>query len=185
MLKYLWQAVKEESDAESVHLAKWPDAGVADDSLLEKMRQTREIVRSTLEARTKAGIKVRQPIASVSGLALGEELEALVLEELNAKEYLVSEQPGVDTALTPELLAEGSVRELMRAVQGMRKNENLEPADEIELAVQTDEKGQQAIESHKDLLVSTVGATKLEFVSTEGTELSAGDYNFTYAIKKV
>jgi len=182
---YLWQAVKEEDDAESVHLAKWPKAAKIDIDLLEKMRQTREVVTATLEARTKAGIKVRQPIASVSGPSLGSELEALVLDELNAKQYVVAPEPNIDTDLTPKLVAEGAVRELMRAVQGARKAAKLEPADLIQLTIQTNEAGETAIKNHQQLLVTTVGATELIFDNTDGNELDAGNYNFVFSLKKV
>lgn len=49
------------------------------------MKQVREVVTAALEARTKSGIKVRQPIASVTGPELAGEYQSIVLDELNAK----------------------------------------------------------------------------------------------------
>jgi isoleucyl-tRNA synthetase len=184
--EYLWQAVKEEEDAESVHLAKWPEAGKIDETLLESMEDTRNLVTSALEARVKAGIKVRQPVTSVSGPAIPESLAEVVLDELNAKEYKSIEGPvAIDTQLTKELVAEGAVRELMRAVQGERKNLNLVQDDEIVLSVATTEEGRQVIEAHEELLIGTVGAREIEFTDNEGEKVTAGEYLFVYTVKKV
>ncbi len=184
--EYLWQEVREDNDAESVHLAAWPERGEVDEKVLEQMTQTREVVTAALEQRAKANIKVRQPIASVVGPVLADELQAVVLEELNAKSYKVAsnEEIKIDTNLTSELVAEGAVRELMRAVQGKRKQEGLEPQDGVILTVSTTEEGQQAIEDHRDLLVKTVGAQELAFRETEGEVLVSGDYSFTFSILK-
>jgi len=180
--EYLWQAIKEEGDAQSVHLAAWPTEGMVNEALLEQMTETRNIVTMALEARTKSGIKVRQPIAAVFGPKLPEGLLQVVLDELNAKDYGVAEQVGIDTELTDELIAEGAVRELMRAVQGKRKQDGLEPQDEITLTVQTDAAGKAAIEANQELLQKTVGATDLQFADTDGEEVSADQITFTFSI---
>lgn len=183
--EYLYQAVKEEADAESVHLGKWPEGGAVNETILETMAATRIVVTAALEARTKANIKVRQPIAGVSGPVLPDELQGVVLDELNAKSYQAVENGvTIDTTITPELRAEGAVRELMRAVQGSRKAEGLAPQDEIILTIQTDEAGQAAIAANETLLTKTVGATEVTYGDAEGEEVKAGDYNFTFSIKK-
>jgi len=183
--EYLYRAVREEDEAVSVHLGKWPTEGVVDEAVLDAMHTTREIVTHALEARTKAGIKVRQPIASVFGPELSEAMQQIVLDELNAKSYTTSDSVSIDTDLTAELIAEGAVRELMRAVQGMRKKEGLEPHDEITLTIQTDDSGQTAIESHKDLLVKTVGASDLQFGDVDGQEVQVGEYEFVVGVEKL
>jgi len=180
--EYLWQAAREEDDAESVHLAAWPSEGVVNEGLLEHMEETRSIVTAALEARTKSGIKVRQPIATVSGPALSDALASVVLDELNAKSYQVADATSIDTNLTPELIAEGAVRELMRAVQGKRKTTGLQPQDEITLTVQTDEAGKAAITTNQDLLTKTVGATAVEFSTIDGDTVEAGDLSFKFSI---
>jgi len=181
--EYLWQAVREEDDAESVHLAAWPTEGMVNEALLEQMEDTRTIVTAALEARTKSGIKVRQPIASVSGPKLPLGLSSVVLDELNAKSYQEADVVAIDTSLTPELTAEGAVRELMRAVQGKRKTAGLQPQDEIMLTVQTDGSGQAAVTANQELLQKTVGATDVVFADNNGEDVSAGDLTFTFSIK--
>jgi isoleucyl-tRNA synthetase len=184
--EHLWQSVRSEYDAKSVHLAAWPEAEKVDEALLAAMRHARETVTAALEARTKAGLKVRQPIASVTGPLLADDLKVVVLDEVNAKEYVVEEgMVGIDTELTPELLAEGAVRELMRAVQERRKAEGLAPKDRIALSLHTDTLGQFAVESHKDLLMKTVGAFELNFTETAETVVVAGDYRFEFDVRSV
>jgi isoleucyl-tRNA synthetase len=181
--EYLWQAVREDSDAQSVHLAAWPTEGTVDEHLLDQMVETRTIVTTALEARTKSGIKVRQPIASVSGPTLPSGLSSVVLDELNAKRYVEAETVAIDTELTPELVAEGAVRELMRAVQGKRKTDGLQPQDQIVLTIDTNAEGQAAILAHQQLLQKTVGATGVEFADTIGEHVTAGEYAFTFLVE--
>ena len=182
--EYLWQAVRNEDEAESVHLAKWPAEKEVDEEILADMEETRNLVTAALEARVKSGIKVRQPIASVSGPTLSTDLTEVVLDELNAKEYRVFDGPvSIDTTLTPELVAEGAVRELMRAVQGKRKQMKLEPQNEIIITIETNEAGENIVNNFKQLLTSTVGAEEIDFAETEGEEVLAGEYRFKFSAK--
>jgi isoleucyl-tRNA synthetase len=181
--EYLWLAVRENDEAESVHLAAWPTEGLVNEDLLEQMVVTRNIVTAALEARTKSGIKVRQPIAVVFGPAITDSLVPVVLDELNAKTYQVADIVAIETALTPALIAEGAVRELMRAVQGQRKQSGLEPADRINLAVATSTAGQQAIAQNQALLLKTVGADAITYsAEVTGEAVIAGDLRFTFSI---
>ena len=191
--EYLWQAVKEDADAESVHLGKWPEEGEADKDLLVHMSSLRNIITFALEARTKAGIRVRQPLAKllVASRLIANDKESVLLirDEVNVKEVLhdstITTPVELDLILTPELIAEGAVRELMRAVQGKRKSENLEPHDDIALTIATDDSGKAAIEASQDLLVKTVGAATLEYAGVSGEVVEAGEYRFEFVIKKI
>lgn len=184
--EYLWQRVKGTGTALSVHLAAWPTGDKVDQSIIEAMVSVREIVTTALECRAQANLKVRQPIASVSGPVLAPELAQVVLEELNAKEYLGEEgvEVSIDTTLTPELKAEGAVRELMRAVQGKRKTTGLEPADVITLLVQTTAAGQAALQAHAEMIKNTVGAQALVFADTSGETVTAGELTFVFAFQE-
>ena len=153
-------------------------------------------VTQGLEARTKANLKVRQPLSELfirTNMLLETELLDLIKDELNVKEISldgVGEDAAVArvtlvTTITPELLAEGAVREVMRAVQDMRKDAGLEPADRIVLTVDTNEAGQAAITAHQDLLTKTVGASGVVFAQAYGTTVTPGDYTFTLTIEKI
>ena len=183
--EHLYRGVRTEAEPASVHLTAWPEGGAIDTELIDQMAITRELVTQALEARTKAGIKVRQPLASVT---IPDSLEAayhtIIAEEVNVKAVHSGATVVLDTTLTPELVAEGAVRELMRAVQGTRKEMQLQPDDAITLTISTDVAGHAALEQHLATLKRTVGAEEVSFQDTEGDTVTAGEYTFVYSIEK-
>ena len=120
---------------ESVHLEDWPKAGKVDKNILDKMRETREIVSLGLEARAKANIKVRQPLNElrIRSNELGEEFLGLIQDELNVKKVTVNKnlesEVELDTNLTSELIEEGRVRDAIRTIQEWRKEQGLKPGE--------------------------------------------------------
>lgn len=134
---------------ESVHLRDWPKAGHINELVLERMTYVREVINDGLSQRAAAGVKVRQPLASVTvqgaSSVLGEdeaELLPIILEELNVKAVnTTSEGEGVtlDLTLTDELKAEGVMRELVRHIQNLRKTSGLNVEDRIVLHVHSDD----------------------------------------------
>jgi isoleucyl-tRNA synthetase len=195
--EYLWQAVKEEGDVESVHLGKWPEEGVIDQSTISEMSELREIVRIGLEQRQKEGLKVKQPLNSVEinpSFNFTVEHVKIIRDELNVKGIKIGmtanlQGKGIlsaklDTVLTPELIAEGNVREIIRAVQGRRKAEGLAPQDAIVLTISTSDTGRKAIEANHDMLVKTVGASELIFADTEGEVVAPDTEQFIFTITK-
>jgi isoleucyl-tRNA synthetase len=124
----------------SVHLELWPKKPNLSDSaaLLSDMRAVRDAVSLALEARAKAGIKVRQPLAKLTvPTMLSPELLSIVAEEINVKEVVVGTELALDITLTPALVREGQIRDLIRAVQELRKEADLKPSDTIVLTVDT------------------------------------------------
>ncbi len=191
--EYLWLAVKEEGDAESVHLGKWPEVGGFDLVALEKMHKTRLTVTIALEARAKSGIKNRQPLVSLTingdKSVLSDEHIALIKDEINVRQVYfdrnIEHDVTLDTNLTPELIAEGNVRELMRAVQGRRKAEGLSPTDVIALTVSTSKTGRAAIEQNQDMLIKTVGANEILFADCDGEVVATDTEQFIFTINKL
>jgi isoleucyl-tRNA synthetase len=152
-------------ERESVHLEKWPEEGEVDGKLLEEMKQVRDIVTSALAKRTEAKIAVRQPLAKLTlRERVPEEYESIILDELNVKELVqdssLSESCEIDTTLTPELKQEGTVRNLMRAIQDARKEKGLTPKDMVTLVT-----GYAIPQAHKEMLMSTCRVGTIE----EGT----------------
>jgi isoleucyl-tRNA synthetase len=120
-------------------------------------------------ARAKAGIKVRQPLdKALVGVETEGEKKALknlateVMEEINVKQLVIlskakeqgefpSNMPdysvtndarywvAISTELTPELIAEGVSRELVRHLQNMRRNARFDISDHIMAYYQTKE----------------------------------------------
>jgi len=139
--------------ADSVHLADWPlaDGEAVDRELSAAMTRARRIVELGHKERDRSGFKVRQPLpgANVPGSALPPELEAIVLEELNLKALSYTGEDGhqvvLDTTITPELRQEGLARELVRRLQGMRKEAGLNVEDRIEVTWRAQGEAAQAL----------------------------------------
>lgn len=191
--EYLWQQVKAKDAEESVHLASWPVEKDVANELLSNMSFVRSYANVGLKLRAQKKINVRQPLQSFSIKTEStpenwEEVKSILADELNVKEVFLKEGSQEDMAadfdweITPELKVEGEARELMRAVQDMRKKADLEPQDRIKLVVQTDESGQAVIEAFKAEIMRTVGADEITFAETEGHALNTDDNSFVISI---
>ena len=148
---------------ESVHLLDWPEAGVIDEMVLAQMAKTREIITAGLAERmkkteTEAQIKVRQPLAKLvyAGEKLDDFYEQIIMEEVNVKSVEHGEALVLDKTLTPELLEEGKIRELIRFVQAARKKAGLNVDDRIRLMV-----SMEVPEAYRDMLMNEVLAEEL------------------------
>ncbi len=125
---------------ESVHLTDYPitNEKLIDKKLNERMRTVREVITLGLQFRAKNQIKVRQPLASATvEKDFGEDLNEIIKEELNVKKIIIdndaSDKITLDLEITPELKMEGRAREIIRAVQQMRKEADYQLDDRIEI----------------------------------------------------
>ena len=148
---------------ESVHLLDWPEAGVINEAVLTQMVKTREIITAGLAERMKkteseAQIKVRQPLAKLvyAGEKLDDFYEQIIMEEVNVKSVEHGEILALDKTLTPELLEEGKIRELIRFVQAARKKAGLNVDDRIGLMV-----SMEVPETYREMLMNEVLAEEL------------------------
>ena len=106
--------------------------GKVNEKLLDDMVKVRKNVSFVLEARAKAGIKVRQPLqdATVIGEMLeNQELVDLIKEETNVKKVDFGNKFELNTEITPELKEEGLLRDLVRGIQSARKVAGLKPGE--------------------------------------------------------
>lgn len=126
---------------ESVHLLDWPVSGHVSDKVIHEMASVRGAISEGLNQRALAGIKVRQPLASVQVPGeVSDELAQIIAEELNVKEVQCNaKEVAINTVLTPALKQEGAAREIIRQVQEARKKAGLDVDDRIELKVTSDE----------------------------------------------
>ncbi len=169
----IWQKLKLDNDPESVHLTTWPlGRTVLASDVVKEMQNTRDLVSLGLQARQKTGIPVRQPLQKlkVKSIKLNEDYIELIKEELNVKEVVedikIENTVELDTEITPELKREGDYRELVRAVQELRKNSGLTPSDIIVLTMPLNTK--EIVAGFEDDMKKTVLATEILF---EGEEM--------------
>lgn len=144
---------------ESVHLLDWPEVGHINELVLQDMQLVREAITVGLAQRAEAGIKVRQPLQSVSVYdehqRITKEFKEIITEELNVKAVhirsnreLKLDQPVLQSwlertneypvavlnlELTEALQREGLAREIIRHIQQARKAASLEVDDRIVL----------------------------------------------------
>ena len=161
-----------EGEQESVHLADWPHVGKVAEKVLTYMSTTREVVSQALEARARAGIKVRQPLAQLTITEeLPEEYLVIIAEEVNVKEVLVHadmvEKMILDTELTEELRNEGKVRDLIRMIQVERKKTGLAVGQPATVAVTADGADVEIYSAAQDEISEAVQAKTLTLVAGE------------------
>ena len=145
---------------ESVHLCDWPPAGQTNGIILNEMAAIRELITQGLAQRAAAGVRVRQPLGSVTvftELELKPELTEIIAEELNVKQVNIqpAKETGIvaelDLTVTDELKREGLTRELIRHIQNTRKKAGLNVDDRISLKVESDNSEvMRAFEEFKD-----------------------------------
>ena len=140
---------------ESVHLIDWPKKGAIDTKLVADMQKARDFITEGLAMRAKEGIKVRQPLASVTVPTLPDEYKEVIAEELNVKEVHWGSKLALETKLTSSLKREGLMREIVRQVQNARKQAGLQIDDRIHLYLfSSDNEILAAIEEHKLLIAN-------------------------------
>ena len=96
-----------------------------------------------------------------------------VLIDRAPKEGLVVETEGdlivgLETALTPELIAEGNAREFVSHVQSMRKEADFEVTQRIVIAVEADAEMKAALEAHLDYVKNETLATEVTIAEGAG-----------------
>lgn len=136
----------------SVHLKDWPAAGEINEKILAEMAEVRGYVNEALALRAKNGVKIRQPLKEVVIPHVASDLKwfvEILQEELNVKDvsYVIfekdkngeilshkpAEKVDFNFEITPELRAEGLMREIIRHIQASRKKAGLNVDDRIEL----------------------------------------------------
>ena len=119
---------------------------------------------------------VAAAIAAMNGFSAPQTVEGV---ELTDEDVLVTRTPkagmvvasegaivvGLETTLTPELVAEGNAREFVSHVQSMRKDADFEVTQRISVTVEADDEMKAAIEAHRDYVTAETLATSLEFAT--------------------
>jgi len=100
---YLWRRIVLDG-SESVHLAGWPDVPEPDAALLAEIGEVRHVVELGRQARSSAGVKLRQPLRRlvVEGARLDGHLDE-VADELRVKQVELGPVEAVELRLKPNL----------------------------------------------------------------------------------
>lgn len=172
----IWQDIKSNLDVESVHLANWGDVQELQTFDFENIQNTevaREMITNIMEARIKAGVKVKQPLASATLFLkkLDDEYLQEIKDETNLKEIIfVAEKVGgekvvLDLEITPELKKEGTLREIVRMLQDERKKAGLKVSDmvEVQFANEMSAFEKQVIEENLPTLQKVCGVKSISF----------------------
>jgi len=201
MAEKIFMAVKSEGAADSVHLEMWPEveSGLLDESVMEDMDKTRRFVELGMSLRKEHGLKVRQPLGNFSIFGYefsNNQMKEIIADELNVKEvicynhesisvkvftetFMVREdggtKVGIETALTDTLQKEGVAREIVRAINMLRKDQGLTIEDKAAVVFETEDSLlKSAIVAYGDDIQKQTLVTKLE----EGTaehEVTVGE----------
>lgn len=144
----IWSKVRDGYEPASVHQTSWGVVSpVSEEDVMnvEKMEMVRSFVSKILDERVKAGIKVRQPLASatfknVNAFAEGDHAYLNeIMDETNVREVKYNEKQEqevvLNTTITEELKAEGTYRELVRMIQDKRKENNLKVGEMVRISL--------------------------------------------------
>ena len=117
--------------------------------------------------------------------------EDLLIETAQTEGY-VSESDGetsvvLDTNLTPELIEEGFVREIISKIQTMRKEACFEVMDKIKVYAHGNDKIQEVMKAHEDEIKSEVLADEMVLGETDGyvKEWNINKEAVTMGVKKL
>ncbi|MDD5606123.1 MAG: isoleucine--tRNA ligase [Patescibacteria group bacterium] len=183
----IYRNLRTAADPMSVHVTNWPQAEMADETILQQMSRTREMVEAILNLREQAGIKVRQPLAkfAVVDKELPSELVDIIREEANIKE-LLWEQPAteLDTKITDDLALEGLARELVRSIQVLRKENGFEIEDRIKITWSSDaDMVKKAFDVYSDYIKGETLADEIKAGAAE-TAVKVNEFKVNISLTK-
>ncbi|MFA4826876.1 MAG: isoleucine--tRNA ligase [Candidatus Shapirobacteria bacterium] len=142
--EYFWQSLVipfNPKAPESIHLSSYPRNNKYDQKLNSDMKLVQEICEQGNMLRKTNQISTRQPLAKLTistnqKLDLSNELLEIIKNEINIKTIEIVKSDNnltitLDTNLTPKLKAEGDSRDLIRQIQSLRKENQLDLKDKI------------------------------------------------------
>ncbi len=151
----IYQEVGAGENGSSVHLEMWPKIEAVNKEVLNKMTEVRKLVEMGLSLRAEAGVKVKQPLSKFAISAeLDDSYRQIIADELNVKEVVqyqdiadenwkhkedLNQKTALFILITAELKKEGLMREVIRTINQMRKEQEMTITDYVEVAWQTED----------------------------------------------
>jgi isoleucyl-tRNA synthetase len=134
-----------------------------------------------------AGTGVEMSVGDRSFTLTSEGVEIQRIEKENLK--VINEGSltvALDPELTPELVQEGLVRDLVRGIQNLRKDKGLEVTDRIELSLSGSDALKAAAEHYREHLLSETLAMSWKWEkAADATEIDCGEVSAAVSLKKV
>ena len=131
-----------------------------------RMKEVTAAIAAADPAAVAAGVASEEPVQ------LGEfelQPEDLVVETAPREAYAIASEPGCQVGvlkeLTPELRAEGMVREAVHMINNLRRDSGFAIADRISLYVAVPEPVASALQTHEALLAAEVLATEVHYAA--------------------
>lgn len=139
---------------ESVHLSSWPrfENKSINNNLIKDMDLIRKVTEIGHRKRKELSFKVRQPLSQVKIIfpknakflikQNEKEYKSIIAQELNVKKVVFSFKTNIkditmkyNTKLTPSLIKEGKLRDLIREIQVNRKKLGTKPDEYVDIEI--------------------------------------------------
>lgn len=172
-------------------IAVEPDEGALKKTFGEKARQVAELLRGLPQSAIRRFLARGEYTIELAGESLNVNASQVRFTFKDSPHWFIGQVDDVlvalDTALTPELVAEGWVRDLVRHVQQLRKEAGLNVEDHILLSIETDSDDlRSAFERWKDYIQRETLADALTFSGGDGQQKSVkvGGHAVRLALQK-
>ncbi len=164
----------------SVHVEDWPTSNnkLTDERLEKSMETVRDLIEAMNSAREEKKIKLKWPLDAVhiypkdnDAASAVKKMEDIISLMGNVREVIIipkasrgmKEFSGGRLGLGDVLEDEAMVRELVRAVQVLRKKEGLKVTEKIRLSLKTDKDTEDTLRERKKEIMSGVGASEISW----------------------
>ena len=147
----------------------------------------------------KCGPKMKAVAAAIAAMKSFSGTATVEGVELSSEDVLVTRTPksglvvasegevvvGLETALSPELVAEGIAREFVSHVQAMRKEADFEVTQRIAVTVETDAEARAALEAHLDYVKNETLAREFAFAEVAAEAMDLNGHSAKVSVKPV
>jgi isoleucyl-tRNA synthetase len=145
------------------------------------MKLDSDTISSILDGKTK-DIEYSDGVLTIS------ESDIIVQRSEKANLKVVNENEltiGFDTELTQELINEGIARDIVRAIQTIRKDNDFDVSDHIVINYDGNENIDDVFDQYKDYILSETLCDELNKVSLSTADIEVGDNTIKIEISKL